>query len=241
MMCENAVMAAEEIALAGGRTTSGVVRVGDTVRRPLKSNSPFVHQLLKHLESKKYIGAPRFLGIDSANREILSFIPGFVPDNLGEFSGAVLSSAARLLRGMHDATTNCDFRDSSEVICHGDASPCNCVFVDGVPTAFIDFDAARAGARRDDIGYAAWLWLDIGNPDIDTEFQGQRLSDFFAAYGAADIQDAIPAVIDAQARLASHPGVPREWAERCRDWTEQNRASLIGACMSKKSNLSGEA
>lgn len=225
-------MAAEEVALAGGRTTSGVVRVGDSVRRPLKSNSPFVHQLLTHLESTGFVGAPRFLGVDSANREILSFIPGFVPDNLGEFSGAQLSSAARLLRAMHDATTTCDFRCGSEVICHGDASPCNCVFVDGVPTAFIDFDAAHAGTRLDDVGYAAWLWLDIGE-DIDPELQGRRLADFFAAYAEVNIRDAVAAVIDAQIRLASRSGAPREWAERCREWTERNKASLIEACTSK--------
>src|SRR5271168_3526977 len=161
-MCENGTMAAQEIPLAGGRTTSGVVRVGGTVRRPVKSHSPFIHQVLTHLEAKEFAGAPRFLGIDSANREILTFIPGFVPDNLGAFSDTQLPSAARLLRAMHDATANCDLKGSREIICHGDASPCNCVFVDGVPTAFIDFDAAHAGSRRADVGYAAWLWLDIG-------------------------------------------------------------------------------
>jgi hypothetical protein len=92
-------MSVEEISLAGGRTTSGVVRVGNTVRRPLTSNSLFVHQLLTHLESKGFASAPRFLGIDSANREILSFIAGFVPGNLGELSGAQILSAAWLLRG----------------------------------------------------------------------------------------------------------------------------------------------
>src|SRR5271165_6858905 len=100
-------MAVEEIPLAGGRTTSSVVRVGDTVRRPLKSNSPFVHALLTHLESKGFAGAPRFLGIDSENRAMLSFIPGFVPDNLGEFSDAKISAAASLLRALHDATRDC--------------------------------------------------------------------------------------------------------------------------------------
>jgi hypothetical protein len=30
--------------LAGGRSTPGVVRVGDTVRRPLKSDSPEIHR-----------------------------------------------------------------------------------------------------------------------------------------------------------------------------------------------------
>jgi hypothetical protein len=117
-------MSVEEISLAGGRTTSGVVRVGDTVRRPLTSNSLFVHQLLTHLESKGFANAPRFLGIDSANREIL-----FVPGNLGELSGAQILSAARLLRVLHEATTDCELKGSCEVVCHGDASPCNCVFV----------------------------------------------------------------------------------------------------------------
>jgi hypothetical protein len=222
-------MSVEEISLAGGRTTSGVVRVGDTIRRPLQSTSPFVHQLLTHLESTGFAGAPRFLGIDSANREILSFIPGFVPDNLGEFSGAQLSAAARLLRALHDATTDCTLRGSGEVVCHGDASPCNCVFFDGVPTAFIDFDSAHAGARRDDVGYAAWLWLDIGE-DIDPELQGRRLADFFAAYGAVDIRDAVAAVVDAQVRLASRidaPSSARDWAKKCREWTERNEEGLM--------------
>jgi len=110
------------------------------------------------------------------------------------------------------------------------------VFVDGVPSAFIDFDAAHAGARRDDTGYAAWLWLDIGE-DIDAELQGRRLADFFVAYGATDLSDAIPAIIDAQTRLESRADAPREWAQRCREWTKRNRASLIGACTSEQSNL----
>jgi phosphatidylglycerophosphate synthase len=75
--------------MAGGRTTSGVVRVGDTICRPLRAQSPFVHQLSNHLESNGFRGAPRFLGIDERKREILSFIPGDVPLDLGEFSDAV--------------------------------------------------------------------------------------------------------------------------------------------------------
>jgi len=157
---------------------------------------------------------------------MLSFIPGDVPVDLGDFSDAQIAAAARLLRAMHDATADCELKGGCEVICHGDASPCNCVFVDGVPTAFIDFDAAHAGARRDDLGYAAWLWLDIGE-EIDAELQGRRLADFFAAYGGADIRDAVPALIDAQVSLGSRSGAPRKWAERCREWTERNRATLI--------------
>lgn len=226
-------LAAEEIPLTGGRTTSGVVRAADTVRRPQKAASPFVHKLLTHLELKGFKGAPRFLGIDASAREILSYIPGRVPTDLGNLSDPQISAAARLLRAMHDATVDCELKDSGEVICHGDASPCNCVFVHGLPAAFIDFDAAHAGRRRDDTGYAAWLWIDIGNPDTDAELQGRRLADWFTAYGGSDIHDAVAAVIDAQTSVALRPGAPRAtriWADGCREWTERNREKLAAAC-----------
>jgi hypothetical protein len=50
--------------LAGGDVTEGVVRRGDTVRRPVGPHSPLVHALLAHLESVGFEGAPLFLGID---------------------------------------------------------------------------------------------------------------------------------------------------------------------------------
>lgn len=53
----------DEVPLEGGRVNvGGVVRVGDTVRRPLRENSPFVHELLLQLERAGFDGAPRFLG-----------------------------------------------------------------------------------------------------------------------------------------------------------------------------------
>ena len=67
-----------EIPLAGGDVTEGVVRVGDTVRRPVGLHSPLVHALLAHLESVGFAGAPRFLGVDEAGREVLSYIDGEV-------------------------------------------------------------------------------------------------------------------------------------------------------------------
>jgi hypothetical protein len=59
-----------EIPLAGGDVTEGVVRVGDTVRRPVGPHSPLVHALLAHLESVGFEGAPRFLGIDGSPRSL---------------------------------------------------------------------------------------------------------------------------------------------------------------------------
>ena len=52
-------LSGKETALKGGMTTSGVVLVGDTVRRPVKKNSVFVHDVLRHLELR---GLPQQLG-----------------------------------------------------------------------------------------------------------------------------------------------------------------------------------
>ena len=42
-------MTGTEIPLAGGNMSAGVVRVGDTVRRPAGPWTPAVHALLTHL------------------------------------------------------------------------------------------------------------------------------------------------------------------------------------------------
>ena len=216
-----------EIPLTGGRTTAGVVRIGNTVRRPIGARGSFAHELLLHFERAGFNGVPRFQGIDTAGREILTFIPGTVPAELGHFTDAQLESAAQLLRQFHDATLDCLLRNGEEVICHDDASPCNCVFVDGVPKAFIDFDSAHPGSRLEDLGYAAWLWIDIGNDELLPELQGQRLADFYRWYGMSSI-DALASVVAAQVIVAQHaclPGV-REWSNSCRSWVERNHDEL---------------
>lgn len=217
-----------EIPLIGGRTTTGIVRIGDTVRRPIRAGATFVHELLRHLHTRRFAGAPEFVGVDTEGREILSFIPGFVPPELGYFSDAQLTAAARLLRQLHDATLDCPLRSQHEVVCHGDPSPCNCVFVDGVPMAFIDFDAAHPGTRLEDLGYAAWLWIDIGNEDLPADAQGQRVADFFQSYGMSTDR-AIPSIVSAQEALAQRTDVPgvREWTNSCQDWVERHRATLL--------------
>ncbi|TDC77495.1 aminoglycoside phosphotransferase family protein, partial [Actinomadura sp. 7K507] len=42
--------------LSGGDVSEGVVRVGDTVRRPLGAHSPAVHGVLRHLEAVGFDG-----------------------------------------------------------------------------------------------------------------------------------------------------------------------------------------
>ena len=117
----------QELPLSGGRTTEGVVRIGETMRRPPNSNSAFVQRLLAHLERRRFHGAPRYIGKDEEGRDSFSYLEGTVPADLGWFEDAVLIAAARLISGYHAATaqfypqglTPPDF----EVVCHNDLSP----------------------------------------------------------------------------------------------------------------------
>jgi Ser/Thr protein kinase RdoA (MazF antagonist) len=219
----------DERPLTGGRTTSNIIRVGDTVRRPPKANAAFVREFLGYLASRGFTGAPRFKGVDEFGREILSYLEGEVPSELGSFSEPQVAEAARLLRGLHDYAAGWDGRGEEETVCHGDASPCNTVFLQGVPRAFIDFDTAHPGSRREDVGYAAWLWLDVGNDELDPRAQGRRVSAFVRAYGSFPGLDALPAILDAQEELSQRDGAPagvRRWAAECRRWTETHAGEM---------------
>lgn len=212
--------------LKGGRTTSGVVRIGNTVRRPKQKNSLFVRHLLSFLEAKGFEGSPRSLGTDDEGREVFSFLEGEVPDDIGFFDDAAITAAAQLIRRYHDAVA--DFADATaETICHNDLSPCNFVFRQGVPVAMIDFDAAAPGTREYDLGYAAWLWLNIGSSELSGSDQKQRLQAFVRAYGTLHISEVVRAMMvrqDALADEARRNGSEEmsKWAESCLHWTREN-------------------
>ena len=147
-----------EVPLRGGRVTPGVVRVGNTVRRPVTEASPFVARLLGHLERRGFAGAPRHLGLDAAGRDTFSYLPGQVPARFRRWTDAQVAAAGVLLRSLHDATRGCAPAGASPVVCHHDPGPNNAVFRDGLPYAFIDFDTAAPGDPLEDVGYAAWTW-----------------------------------------------------------------------------------
>jgi hypothetical protein len=191
-------MDAREKILTGGRITQGVVRIVNTVRRPTGPHTPFVHSLMRHLEEGGFDGAPRVLGIDEKRREILTFIEGNVPQDLATWSDEQLVRAAELIRRFHDATAGSALAGEEEVVCHNDLSPCNTVFVKGMPSAFIDFDEAAPGSRSEDLGYASWLFLDLGAEDIDIYTQGRRIRMMCDAYGLDDRFDAIGAIAQSQ-------------------------------------------
>lgn len=171
-----------EETLVGGLANRGlVVRVGDTVRRPLRPSAPATHALLRHLESVGFDGVPRLLGVDSHGREVLSYVPGqaliapFPPWGLAD---EALDSVARLLARFHDATETFSTQQyewgirlppayrSGGIVCHNDPNLDNVVFREGRAVALIDFDWASPGSRVWDVAQAVRLWAPL-RPDND--------------------------------------------------------------------------
>lgn len=230
------MMESEEIALEGGRVTAGVVRIGSTVRRPIRGDRSYVHSLLVHLQHKGLGVVPRFLGIDEQQREILSFLPGDVPSDLGHFTDLQLQAAAMLLRQFHDATADAPavLATNAEVMCHNDFGPPNAVFQDGLPYGIIDFDTLTPGLRLWDLGYSAFSWLDLGNDDYSGEEQERRLILFAEAYGVPHCSppQIVAYALARQTRLASWAkaaGMPEMamWAAAAAEWTALHLAERL--------------
>jgi Ser/Thr protein kinase RdoA (MazF antagonist) len=167
----------EEIPLTGGNVSRGVVRVGDTVRRPAGPWMPAVHALLTHLHEVGFDGAPRPLGLDEQGREVLSFVPGHTvwPEHFDEVAPAQrLARVARLIRAFHDAVADFvpppDARwqvvippeddGRGEIIGHHDLAPWNLV-TDGDAWTFIDWDTAGPGSRLWDLAYAVRAFVPL--------------------------------------------------------------------------------
>lgn len=201
-------MTGAETSLGGGNMSSGVVRVGDTVRRPAGPWTPAVHALLTHLHAAGFRGAPRPLGIDQRGREILTFIPGTTawPHQFHLLDGdGQLRRAARLIRDFHDAvatfTPPPDARwqalmpaDGEELIAHQDLAPWNLI-IGGRQWAFIDWDTAAPGTRLWDLAYAMHGFAPLSaNPAYQRDDAGRRLRLIADAYGLTEQQrlDIIP-------------------------------------------------
>jgi Ser/Thr protein kinase RdoA (MazF antagonist) len=223
--------------LNGGRSTPAVFRRGERVHRTSIINSEFVRLLLRHLENVDFDAAPRSYGLDENYRDMFSFIEGKVPTELQYQDTPTLESAGRLIRRFHDATTGLlsDVARAAgmEVVCHNDLSPCNFVFRGGKPVAIIDFDAASFGRRVYDLGYAAWLWLQLGDEDISPEVQWDRLQLFIGAYGPnVVLREVVDAALLRQAVLVQEGeriGNPnmRAWADAAKRWTTDKLLPLM--------------
>jgi Ser/Thr protein kinase RdoA (MazF antagonist) len=216
---------ADEV-LEAGRMSAGVVRRDATVRRPMGSWSPGVHAFLRRLEAVGFAGSPRVLGVDG-DTEVLTFLPGEVPIDPEWQPGQglrlpaparstdALVAAARLLRELHTAAAGFDPRTADfrfhphrmragEVMTHGDLGPWNTVYRDGLPAAFIDWDACRPLDPVVDLAMAAWEFVPLESDRVlaETGFDplpdiAERLRAFVDAYGVADRTAVLPALQEA--------------------------------------------
>jgi thiamine kinase-like enzyme len=195
---------------------AGVVRVGDTVRRPTSSSSDAIRALLLHLEQVGFEGAPRYLGPDEQGRQVMSYIEGEVPlppYPAWAMTDTALTDLGRLLRRLHEATASFGLTEiggwsrewadplGGPVICHNDVFPENVVFRDGRVVALIDFAMAAPGRAFWDVAIAAQEWAPLyapatrlhHSPDLDSL---ARLKLLATAYGvgadeAAELVDVI--------------------------------------------------
>ncbi|RPF38680.1 phosphotransferase enzyme family protein [Streptomyces sp. TLI_185] len=188
----------DEQPLSGGNVSDGVVRIGDTVRRPAGPWTPAVHALLTHLHEAGFHAAPRPLGIDDQGREVLTFVPGRViwPDRFALVEPtAGLVRVARLVRDFHDAvkgfTPPPDARwqvlvpaEGADIIAHQDLAPWNLVVGGEEEWSFIDWDTAAPGSRLWDVAYAIRGFVPLSaHPDWRTPDAAARLRLFAHAYG----------------------------------------------------------
>lgn len=235
---------------------AGVVRVGDTVRRPSGLSSAAVRSLLLHLEDVGFDGAPRFLGVDERGRDVLTFIEGDVPVPpypRWALTDAALGDLGRLLRSYHEATLGFDASATAgwseewsdpvggEVVCHNDLFPENVVFRDGRVVAFIDFAVAAPGRPLWDLAIAAQEWAPLHAPgarsDHPDDLDGVRRTALLAhAYGLrADQAEKFVDVIDEEYRKhirhireeASAGNEP--WATHWRETDGDRRAAADAA------------
>jgi Phosphotransferase enzyme family len=195
----------EEIPLAGGNVSAGIVRVGDTVRRPAGPWTPAVHALLAHLHDAGFHAAPRPLGLDERGREVLEFVPGSTlwPDRFDEVGPrARLARVGRMIREFHDAVAGFTPPRDAEwrvaippeddgggvIVAHHDLAPWNLV-TDRDTWAFIDWDGAGPGSRLWDLAYAVRAFVPLSaDPAWQRADAAARVRVIADAYGLDEAQ-----------------------------------------------------
>jgi aminoglycoside phosphotransferase (APT) family kinase protein len=213
------------------------------VRRAAGSSRVAVRDLLIHLESVGFDGAPRYLGMDDQGREVLSWIDGDVPlppYPAWAMTDRALADLGGLVRRLHEATAT--FRDTTadwstqwadpgggSVICHNDLYPENVVFRDGRVVALIDFAMAAPGRPLWDVAIAGETWGPLGDPKRRDRHPENldgiaRLGALARAYGLEPeraeelieviIQERAHATANIRARIAGGDEAwIREWAD----------------------------
>ena len=223
--------------------TSGIVRRGERLLRPMGPWSPAVHEYLRHLETAGFEGSPRMLGIEG-NREVLTFLEGDVANDPRWEPGhgfllppyartaRALHGAGRLIRALHDASAG--FRPAvttyrfsphppkdGEIVSHGDLGPWNTVYRQGRPAAFIDWDGAQPVDPLVELAEAASRFVPLEPPHRLREAGFDPIPDlpirlriFVDAYGLPHREAILPAL---QGCMTNEPELLRWLADALPD------------------------
>lgn len=184
------------VPLSGGNVSAGVVRIGDTVRRPAGPWSRSVDDFLRHLNDVGFTGAPRSLGFDAQGRHVVEYVEGEVPVPIDPADGVhLLRRAGALVRDFHDASAEYEPPDDAQwnvvirpdpedLVIHHDLGPWN--LVRGRSRwAFIDWDNSGPGSRLWDLAYAAHGFVPL-DPATPAAVAGERLAALLDGYALAE-------------------------------------------------------
>lgn len=211
-----------------------MVLVGETVHRSRNSRSVFVAELLTFLGSKDFPYAPRYLGVDEHGRDVFTYIEGRTTSHPSERAPGSYAAGGRMLRALHDATAGHRLAGDEECVLHGDPGAFNTIFRDGMPIAFIDWDAVRPGRRIDDLGYMAWTWCIQAAGNVPIADQARHLRLLRDGYGDIDGGGLLDAIERAQTGIAdqehrvfndhAQPVQRRQRAGEAVNWATSDRA-----------------
>ncbi|MFB8227846.1 phosphotransferase [Cellulosimicrobium sp. NPDC055967] len=183
-----------EVPLLGGDVSDGIVRRGDTVRRPRGPHSPAVEAYLLHLERAGFERAPRFLGVDDDGREVVTFLPGEMggrPSHAWAADEDVLVQLGTWQRDLHAVSRDVvlpdgvawpervqfpevpDVFDVPDVVGHNDLTVENALFVPAGEdpqgphrlVGVVDFDLAAPTTRLLDVATTLRYWAPVSAPE----------------------------------------------------------------------------
>lgn len=131
---------------------------------------------------------------------------------------------------MHNCLCEFSSCPRGQIVCHNYLSPCNYIFSNNAPIAVIDWDAAAFGNPLDDLAYAVWMWLDIGNDDNSHSSVKMRMNAMLDVYGvpSSDRTDFGHRIIGQMQRVGQgiFPTVEQTrathlWASQCQIWLQK--------------------